>query len=88
VTPRPSPIKGAPGVLEAERFSVGTATLLKTIAETGCFSVVGGDDTSRAIEMDGTGEDDLDHVSIAGDTSIRALTGVERVGVEVLERAA
>ena len=79
-------VKGALGVFEDERFSVGTVTVLEAIAETDCFSVVGGGDTSRAIEMYGMREDDFGHVSIAGGAYIRALTGGELVAVEVLSR--
>jgi phosphoglycerate kinase len=81
-------VKGALGVFEDERFSVGTVTVLEAIAETDCFSVVGGGDTSRAIEMYGMNEDDFGHVSIAGGAYIRALTGADLVAVEVLERVA
>jgi len=80
-------VKGALGVFEEERFSVGTVTVLEAIAETDCFSVVGGGDTSRAIEMYGMSEDDFGHVSIAGGAYIRALTGAELIGVEVLEQS-
>ena len=77
-------VKGALGVFEDERFSVGTVSVLEAIAETDCFSVVGGGDTSRAIEMYGMSEDDFGHVSIAGGAYIRALTGAELVAVDVL----
>jgi len=79
-------VKGALGVFEDERFSVGTVSVLEAIAETDSFSVVGGGDTSRAIEMYGMEEDEFGHVSIAGGAYIRALTGAELVGVEVLSR--
>jgi len=79
-------LKGALGVFEDERFATGTVTVLEAIAETDCFSVVGGGDTSRAIEMYGMSEDDFDHVSIAGGAYIRALTGADLVGVDVLQR--
>ncbi|ACV46668.1 MULTISPECIES: phosphoglycerate kinase [Halomicrobium] len=79
-------VKGALGVFEEERFSVGTVSVLEAIAETDCFSVVGGGDTSRAIEMYGMSEDDFGHVSIAGGAYIRALTGASLIGVEVLQR--
>jgi len=78
-------VKGALGVFEDERFSVGTVTVLEAIAETDCFSVVGGGDTSRAIEMYGMDEADFDHVSIAGGAYIRALTGQPLAGVEALK---
>jgi len=81
-------VKGALGLFEDERFAVGTAGVLEAIAETDCFSVVGGGDTSRAIEMYGMSEDEFSHVSIAGGAYIRALTGESLIGVDVLERAA
>ncbi|WP_144902253.1 phosphoglycerate kinase [Halobellus captivus] len=79
-------VKGALGVFEDERFSIGTVTVLEAISETDCFSVVGGGDTSRAIEMYGMDEADFDHVSIAGGAYIRALTGQPLAGVEALKR--
>jgi phosphoglycerate kinase len=81
-------VKGALGVFEEEAFSVGTVTVLEAIAETDCFSVVGGGDTSRAIGMYGLSEADFGHVSIAGGAYIRALTGQSLAGVEALQRAA
>ncbi|UTF54645.1 phosphoglycerate kinase [Natronosalvus rutilus] len=81
-------VKGALGVFEDERFADGTVEVLRAIAETDCFSVVGGGDTSRAIKMYGLDEADFSHVSIAGGAYVRALTGDTLVGVEVLEREA
>ncbi|SEK28458.1 phosphoglycerate kinase [Haloferax larsenii] len=77
-------VKGALGLFEDERFSAGTVGVLRAISETDCFSVVGGGDTSRAIEMYGMDEEDFGHVSIAGGAYIRALTGAPLAGVEVL----
>ncbi|MFC7231724.1 phosphoglycerate kinase [Saliphagus sp. GCM10025308] len=81
-------VKGALGVFEDERFADGTVEVLRAIAETDCFSVVGGGDTSRAIKMYGLDEANFSHVSIAGGAYVRALTGDTLVGVEVLEREA
>ncbi len=81
-------VKGALGVFEDERFAVGTSGVLEAIAETDCFSVVGGGDTSRAIELYGMSEDDFSHVSIAGGAYIRALTGDPLPAVELLIDAA
>ncbi|WP_313691460.1 phosphoglycerate kinase [Halorarum halobium] len=81
-------VKGALGVFEDERFSDGTVGVLRAIAETDCFSVVGGGDTSRAIGMYGLDEADFSHVSIAGGAYIRALTGEPLPAVELLERNA
>jgi len=81
-------LKGALGVFEDEKFSAGTVGAVKAIAETDCFSVVGGGDTSRSIEMYGMDEGDFDHVSIAGGAYIRALTGDDLPGIELLIDAA
>jgi phosphoglycerate kinase len=81
-------VKGALGVFEDERFADGTVGVLEAIAETDCFSVVGGGDTSRAIGMYGLSETDFSHVSIAGGAYIRALTGESLAAVEALEAAA
>ncbi|MFB6136467.1 MAG: phosphoglycerate kinase [Halobacteriaceae archaeon] len=78
-------VKGALGVFEDERFADGTVGVLEAIADTDCFSVVGGGDTSRAIELYGLDEDDFSHVSIAGGAYIRALTGDPLPAVEVLD---
>ena len=78
-------VKGALGVFEDERFADGTVGVLEAIAETDCFSVVGGGDTSRAIGMYGLDEDDFSHVSIAGGAYIRALTGEPLPAVELLQ---
>jgi phosphoglycerate kinase len=80
--------KGALGVFEDERFSYGTREIIRIIGETDCFSVIGGGDTSRAVEMYGLDADDYDHLSIAGGAYLRALTGEELIGVEVLKEAA
>ncbi len=78
-------VKGALGMFEDERFSNGTARVLEAIGRSDCFSVVGGGDTSRAIEMYGMDEEDFSHVSIAGGAYINALTGKSLPGVEVLK---
>jgi len=77
-------VKGALGVFEDERFADGTVGLLETIATTDCFSVIGGGDTSRAIELYGLDEEYFSHVSIAGGAYVRALTGQSLPAVEAL----
>jgi len=80
-------VKGALGLFEDERFSLGTVRVLDALARSDCFSVVGGGDTSRAIEMYGMDEADFSHVSIAGGAYINALTGASLPGVDVLRQS-
>jgi phosphoglycerate kinase len=81
-------VKGALGVFEDERFAHGTRELLEAVARSECYSVVGGGDTARAIDMYDVGEEHFDHVSIAGGAYAKALTGEELVAVEALREAA
>jgi len=81
-------VKGSLGVFEDKRFADGTVGVLEAIAESDCFSVVGGGDTSRAIGMYGLNEADFSHVSVAGGAYIRALTGEPLPAVETLKAAA
>ncbi|MFB6161605.1 MAG: phosphoglycerate kinase [Haloferacaceae archaeon] len=81
-------VKGALGVFEDERFSVGTVGVLEAVADTDCFSVVGGGDTSRAIGLYGLDESDFSHVSVAGGAYLRALTGEPLPAVAALKRSA
>ena len=78
-------VKGAVGVFEDERFADGTVELISAIAESDCFSVIGGGDTARTLDLYDIDEDEFDHVSIAGGAYLNALTGKELVAVEVLK---
>ena len=80
-------VKGALGLFEDERFSLGTVRVLDALARGDCFSVVGGGDTSRAIEMYGMDEADFSHVSIAGGAYINPLTGASLPGVDILRQS-
>jgi phosphoglycerate kinase len=80
-------VKGALGVFEDERFSLGTVQTLGAIARSDAFSVVGGGDTSRVINIYDMDEADFSHVSIAGGAYIKALSGETLPGVEVLKRS-
>jgi phosphoglycerate kinase len=77
-------VKGSLGVFEDERFAEGTVSILESIASADCFSVIGGGDTSRAIELYGLDEASFSHVSIAGGAYVRSLTGTSLPAVEVL----
>lgn len=78
-------VKGALGVFEDERFSDGTVGVLEAIANTEAYSVVGGGDTSRAIDLYGLDPAAFDHISIAGGAYVHALAGEELPGVTVLK---
>lgn len=79
-------VKGAVGVFEDERFCRGTVRVLEAIGQSDGFSVVGGGDTSRAIDLYDLDPANYDHVSIAGGAYVRALAGEPLPGVEVLRK--
>lgn len=79
-------VKGALGVFEDDRFMDGTVGAVEAIANSGAFSVIGGGDTSRVIDLYDFDPADFDHVSIAGGAYVRALAGESLPGVDVLSR--
>ncbi|MFB6298904.1 MAG: phosphoglycerate kinase [Halobacteriales archaeon] len=81
-------VKGALGLFEDERFSIGTVGILETIAGLDCFSVIGGGDTSRAVDLYDLDRSAFSHVSIAGGAYLGALTGDPLPAIEALELAA
>ena len=78
-------VKGSLGVFEDERFADGTVTVVSAIAEADCFSVVGGGDTARVVELYDFEAADFSRVTIAGGAYVRALTGESLAGIDVLE---
>lgn len=78
-------MKGAPGVFEEDIFSIGTVRILRALANSNAYTVVGGGDTARALQLHGFDEDSFSHVSTAGGAYIRALTGETLPAVEALK---
>jgi phosphoglycerate kinase len=79
-------LNGPMGVFELEEFSFGTKHVLKAMAESDCFSVVGGGHTAAAVEKFHL-KSQMDHVSTGGGALINFLTGKELPVVEALKRS-
>lgn len=79
-------VKGALGVFEDPKFKYGTEQLIRIIAATDCYSVIGGGDTSRIIDMYDLDRESHDHVSTAGGAYIHALAGDELPAVKALHK--
>jgi phosphoglycerate kinase len=77
---------GPAGVFEKDEFSVGTREILRAIAESEAFSVVGGGHTVAAVEQYGFKEA-IDHVSTGGGALINFLAGKELPLVSALQRS-
>jgi phosphoglycerate kinase len=77
---------GSAGIFEKEKFSLGTAELLKAATDSG-YSIAGGGHTVAAIEKLGL-ESKFSHVSMGGGASITYLSGDPLPGIEALKKAA
>ena len=78
-------LKGPVGVYEDERFAYGTRRVLEAVAYAKGFSLVGGGDTSTAIETLGIEKEKFSYISLAGGAFIAFLSGKELPGLKALE---
>ena len=80
-------LSGPPGVFEKEEFSRGTEQLLKAIATSEAFSVIGGGHSSAAANKFGAYEK-ISYVSTGGGALERLMLGKEMPVVEALKASA
>ena len=78
---------GPLGMFEIERFSRGTETIARAIANSKAFSLAGGGDTVAAINKFGIA-DKIDYISTAGGAFLEFLEGKKLPAVEALEARA
>ncbi len=77
--------KGPLGMYEKKGFEKGTKEILKVIAESDCFSLIGGGDTGLAIDRLGLDRSKFSYVSIGGGALITFLSGKPMPGLEALK---
>ncbi len=75
---------GALGVFEDERFAYGTEEIIKAIADSGSFSVIGGGHTVAAAKSLGV-NDKITHVSSGGGACVDFIAGVKLPALEALK---
>ena len=78
---------GPLGVFEFEQFSVGTRQLAEAIANSPCYSLAGGGDTTAAISTFGVA-DDISYISTGGGAFLEFLEGKKLPAIAILEEAA
>jgi phosphoglycerate kinase len=81
-------MKGPAGLYEDEAFAKGTKDILKAIADSNVFSLIGGGHTSAAISEVGMDKNEMGnvHVSLAGGAFLMYLLGKPLPGIEVLRK--
>ncbi len=75
---------GPMGVFEIDVFSSGTKKIAKAVGESKALSVIGGGDTSEAVEMAQESEN-MSYISTGGGASLEILEGKTLPAIEVLE---
>ncbi len=78
-------LNGPLGKIEEEKFSRGTEAILKAVADSPAFSIVGGGDTIAALEKFGL-VDKIDLVSTGGGAMLAFLAQGTLPGIEALEK--
>jgi len=77
---------GPMGVFEIDAFSMGTFSMVHTVAQSHALTIVGGGDTDVAVHRAGQ-SDYITYISTGGGASLELLEGKKLPAVEVLNRA-
>ena len=78
---------GPMGVFEDPRFSAGTETVARGMADTRAFTFVGGGDSAFAVKKFGF-SDSIDHISTGGGATLELIEKGDLPGLEVLREGA
>jgi len=78
-------VKGPAGVYEEKGFEKGTKEILKAVASSNAFTLIGGGDTSTALDELKLDKAKYSYISLAGGALINYLSGKKLPGVEILK---
>ena len=81
-------MKGPAGVYEKKDFAFGTQKLFEAIAESECISLIGGGNSTDAMQLLKIPPERYTYVSLSGGAFVEFLTGVELPGIKALEISA
>jgi len=77
-------VKGSAGNYERKGFDSGTKQILAEVGKSKAFSIVGGGETTTAVERYKiTG---INHISLSGGALLQALSGEKLPGIEILKK--
>lgn len=77
-------LKGTPGVYEKSEFRLGSKMIYESLAKSPAFTLIGGGDSSTALQVLGIDIKEYSYVSLGGGALIRYLAGKPMPGVEAL----
>ncbi|MEM5790792.1 MAG: phosphoglycerate kinase [Candidatus Aenigmatarchaeota archaeon] len=78
-------VKGPMGKFEQKGFEIGTKEILERVANSDAISLIGGGDTSVAIEKLGIEKQKFSYISVGGGALITFLSGKKMPGIEALK---
>jgi len=78
-------VKGPMGKFEQKGFEIGTKEILERVANSDAITLVGGGDTSVAIEKLGIEKQKFSYISVGGGALITFLSGKKMPGIEALK---
>jgi len=77
-------VKGPAGMYEDARFRKGTKSIFDCVAESKAYSVMGGGDTTEALDELKINKKKISHISLAGGALIEYLCGKSLPGIEAV----
>ncbi|MEM5877980.1 MAG: phosphoglycerate kinase [Candidatus Aenigmatarchaeota archaeon] len=78
-------VKGPAGIYEQKGFEKGTKEILNAVASSKAFTLIGGGDTTVAMDKLGIKKEKYSYISLAGGAMINYLSGKKLPGIEILK---
>jgi len=78
-------VKGPAGVYEQKGFEIGTKEIIKAVSDSKAFTLIGGGDTSVAMDKLNIDQKKFSYISLAGGALINYLSGKKMPGVDILK---
>jgi phosphoglycerate kinase len=79
-------VGGTMGVVEKNSMQKGTVEILKAVADSDAFSILGGGHAEESLEKFGIPANKFSYISLAGGALVAYLAGEKLPGVEILKR--